>query len=185
MQHWLVGNAVFIDNHRQVCTHVVSNCVSTPFGSCLTSARIYASERMHLCRCTQCSSRTMPSARVIPWPKAFPPPLDGDALHKCRIAMRWRNLVQGLLYQHYNHIMTYSLAHIVHARARDAVVVQHQLTLTITDLPFEQLSAYLGRPEHEVIWLTCRSLHRWAHLTEKRSSTLAVPHHSSDDLYII
>ena len=179
MQHWLVGNAVFIDNHRQACTHVVSNCVSTPFGSCLTSARIYASERMHLCRCTHCSIRTMPSARVIPWPKAFPPPLDGDALRKCRIAMRWRNLVQDLLWRHYNNIMTNALVHIVHARARAAVVVQHQLTLTITDLPFAACAIcnYLDRPEHEVIWLTCRRLHRWGHLTEKRRSTLAAPHH--------
>ena len=180
MQHWLVGNAVFIDNHRQVC----SNCVSTPFGSCLASARIYASERLHLCLCTHCSIRTMPSARVIPWPKAAPPPLDDAGIRKCFIAMRWRILVQEFIGRHYNSIMTNALAHIVHARARAAVLVQHQLTLTITDLPFEDnrhipcaICNYLGWPEHEVIWLTCRSLHRWAHLTEERSSTLAVPHH--------
>ena len=70
--------------------------------------------------------------------------------------------------------MTNALAHIVHARVRAAVVVQHQLTLAITDLPFAEevyrhipgaICNYLGWPEHEVMWLTCRSVRRWAYIS--------------------
>ena len=67
---------------------------------------------------------------------------------------------------HYNNVMT--------VRVRAAVVVQHQLTLAITDLPFAEevyrhilcaICNYLGRPEHEVMWLTCRSVRRWAYIS--------------------
>ena len=136
---------------------------------CLTSACICGSFSLS----THYSIRTMP-VRVIPWPKARPPPLDRDGLRKCMIAMRWRPLVMTFLWRHYNNVMTNALAHIVHARARAAVVVQHQLALAITDLPFAEeayrhipcaICNYLGWPAHEVMWRTCRSVRRWAYIS--------------------
>ena len=138
-------------------------------GSCLTSACICGSFSLS----THYSIRTMP-VRVIPWPKPRAPPLDRDGYRKCMIAMRWSLLVTTFLWRHYNNVMTNALAHIVHARVRAAVVVQHQLTLAITDLPFAEevyrhipcaICNYLGWPEHEVMWLTCRSVRRWAYIS--------------------
>ena len=91
----------------------------------------------------------------MPWPAAFAPTTNPPP-RQWFTCMLWRFCVKRVLARHHNNVMTNALAHIVHARARAAVVVQHQLTLAITDLPFAEevyrhipraICNYLGWPE--------------------------------------
>ena len=66
-------------------------------------------------------------ARVIPWPKANPPPLNDNG--RWHWVLRWRHWVEDVLDRRYNSVMTNALAYTVHGRARAAVVLQLRLEL--------------------------------------------------------